>query len=188
MIDENAFGLLIAYYNLEDDEYAGEREDFIERYADFASAVGEQLSQAPLASSGRALDLGHAIYVEFLEGDQERDPIAWLRATRAHLTERGYATAGMLTFGATWLDSAKPRPELSEAGNLKLVRASLPSEPLRRALLAEAATHGDDEAGVEGWGAGLYLDVDAVEALNRKPKNAPTILRTGGAQFYRGGS
>ena len=56
------------------------------------------------------------------------------------------------------------------------------------ALLAEAATHGDEQAAVEGWGPGLYLDVEAVEALGRKPKNAPTILRAGGVEFFRAGS
>jgi hypothetical protein len=35
MIDENAFGLLVSYFSIEDDEYEGEREHFIERYATF---------------------------------------------------------------------------------------------------------------------------------------------------------
>jgi len=94
----------------------------------------------------------------------------------------------VLSFGATWVNEQSTHPELAQIGNLALVRASLPSEPLRRALLAEAATHGDEDAAVEGWGPGLYLDVDAIDALGRKPKNAPTVLRTGGAQFYRVGA
>jgi hypothetical protein len=188
MIDESAFGLLIAYYDLENDEYAAEPEDFVERYTGFVSALRERLTAAPPAASGRALDLGHALYVEWMEGEEGGDPIAWLRATRTLLTEHGYASAGVLTFGATWVDEPATHPDLTHAGNLVLVRASLPSEPLRRALLAEAATHGDEDAGIEGWGPGLYLDVDAIDALGRKPKNAPTVLRTGGAQFYRGGS
>jgi len=69
---------------------------------------------------------------------------------------------------------------------LKLVNASGPSEPLRRALCADAASRGDQDAA--GWGPGLYLDVDAVEALGRKPKNQPTILRSGGAEYFRAGS
>jgi hypothetical protein len=188
MIDESAFGLLIAYYGIENDEYAGEPEDFVERYTGFASAWRERLTQASPAASGRALDLGHALYVELLEGEEAGDPISWLRATRALLAERGFESAGVLTFGATWVDAPGARPELTQAGNLVLLHASLPSEPFRRALLAEAATHGDEDAGIEGWGPGLYLDVDAVEALGRKPKNTPTVLRAGGAQFYRGGS
>lgn len=188
MIDESAFGLLVAYYDLENDEYAGEPEDFVERYAGFARLLEERLGEAPPASAGRALDLGHALYVELAEGDQAGDLIGWLRETRARLLEHGYTSAGVLTFGATWLDEQAPRPALAPIGNLTLARASLPSEPFRRALLAEAATHGDEEAAVEGWGPGLYLDVEAIDALGRKPKNAPTVLRTGGAQFYRGGT
>lgn len=188
MIDESAFGLLIAYYDLENDEYAGEPEDFVERYTGFAFRLRERLAEVPPAASGRALDLGHALYVEWIEGEQACDPIGWLRETRALLTEHGYTTAGVLTFGETWVDEAEAPTEPPQVGSLLLVRASLPSEPLRRALLAEAATHGDEDASVEGWGPGLYLDVDAIDALGRKPKNAPTVLRTGGTQFYRGGS
>lgn len=188
MIDENAFGLLIGYFNLEDDEYAGERAEFAERYSAFATLVQSRLADAPPASSGRGIDLGHAIYVELLDGEQQGDLIAWLRETRAALHERGYGTAGVLTFGSSWLDEGAPRPHLVEVGAIKLVRASLPSEPLRRALLAEVATHDDEDAGSTGWGPGLYLDVDAVDALGRKPKNTPTVLKSGGAKFYRVGS
>ena len=59
---------------------------------------------------------------------------------------------------------------------------------VHRALLAEAATHGDETTVSEGWGPGLYLDLEAVEALGRRPKNTPTILRSGGAEFFRAGS
>ena len=82
----------------------------------------------------------------------------------------------------------RPAAQFVDCGSVKLFRASRPSEPLRRSLLAEAATHGDEQEGTEGWGPGLYLDVEAVEALGRKPKNAPTILRSGGAEFFRAGS
>ena len=186
MIDESAFGLLIAYYNLEDDEYAGERADFVARYVGFATLVRERLSEAPPATGARAIDLGHAVYVELVEQDERPNLIAWLRELRTALADRGYETAAVLTFGATWLDDGEALP--ATEAPLEFVRASLPSEPLRRALLAEAATHGDDEASIEGWGPGLYLDVEAVEALGRKPKNEPTILRTATARFYRGGS
>ncbi|HEY3498519.1 MAG TPA: hypothetical protein VGK73_27700 [Polyangiaceae bacterium] len=188
MIDESAFGLLIAYFNLEDDEYAGEREDFVARYAAFATCLRERLVETPPGSSGRVLDLGHAVYIELDEDDAAQNLIAWLRDARSALRERDYETAAVLTFGATWVDANEPRPDVAAEGAFRFVRASLPSEPLRRALLAEAATHGDEESGVEGWGPGLYLDVEATEALGRKPKNEPTILRAGGARFYRGGS
>jgi len=188
MLDENAFGLLISYHNLEDDEYAGERADFIERYAAFGALVRARLAEHPPATPAHALDLGHALYVELLDDAEHGDLVAWLKSFRAALTEHGYQSAGVLTFGSAWVDATAPRPDALDCGAIRLTRASLPSEPLRRALLAEAATHADEEAGIPGWGAGLYLDVDAVEALGRRPKNEPTILRTGGARFYRAGS
>jgi len=188
MIDENAFGLLIAYLSLEDDEYAGEREDFVERYRTFSRVVRERLSEHPPGSGGHAVDLGHAVYVELLEDHEPSDLIGWLRATRSALAEHSYRTAGILSFGSSWVEAEAPRAESVQAGTLTLTRVSLPSEPLRRALLAEAATHGDEEDGAAGWGPGLYLDVEAVEALGKKPKNEPTVLRTSGVRFFRAGS
>lgn len=194
MIDENAFGLLIAYFNIEDDEYAGEREQFIERYATFSALIRDRLAERPPGEGARAIDLGHAFYIELSDGDQGVDLIAWLRELRAVLNGHELTTAAMLTHGSCWIDAGDPRPDVVECGSVKLFRASRPSEPLRRALLAESATHGDagpeDDAGTgeQGWGPGLYLDLEAVEALGRKPKNAPTILRRGGAEFFRAGS
>jgi hypothetical protein len=188
MIDENAFGLLISYYSIEDDEYAGEREQFIERYATFAALIRDRLTEQPPGVGVRAIDLGYAFYVELPDGEQQLDLIAWLRQMRSTLSEQGYETAGMLTHGSCWVDEGDPRPDIVDCGSVKLFRASRPSEPLRRSLLAEAATHGDETAGIEGWGPGLYLDVEAVEALGRRPKNTPTILRSGGAEFFRAGS
>lgn len=188
MIDENAFGLLVSYYTIEEDEYEGEREDFIERYATFSALVRDKLTEKPPGTAVRALDLGYAFYVELPDGEQHGDLIGWLKELRATLAENNFETAGMLTHGSCWVDEQDPRPDIVDCGTVKLVRASRPSEPLRRALLAEAATHGDEEQELEGWGPGLYLDVEAVEALGRKPKNAPTILRNGGAEFFRAGS
>jgi len=188
MIDENAFGLLISYLNIEDDEYAGERADFVRRYADFKQRLCERLASEPPGAGARALELGHAFYVELADGDHERDLIAWLRQTRAALSEPGFLTAGILAYGGSWQDEAEPYPSVTELGGSTLVRASGPSEPLRRALLAEAAARGDADAGTPGWGPGLYLDVEAVEALGRKPKNQPTVLKSGGAEFFRAGS
>jgi hypothetical protein len=188
MIDENAFGLLISYFDIEQDEYEGEREQFIDRYATFAALVRDRLTDKPPGSSARAIDLGYAFYVELPDGEQHGDLIGWLRELRATMNEHGYATAGMLTHGSCWVDEQDPRPDIVDCGTVRLFRASRPSEPLRRSLLAEAATHGDEQTGVEGWGPGLYLDVEAVEALGRRPKNTPTILRCGGAEFFRAGS
>jgi hypothetical protein len=201
VIDEDAFGLLVSYHRIEDDEYAGERADFVERYRAFASLVHAELAASPPGAAARALDFGHAVYVELCEDEEHADLIAWLKKLRAKLGESGYETAGVLTYGSRWREeseedaAASPAREddaqgveVPGAASVKLVRVSLPSEPLRRALLAEAATHGDQDAGTDGWGPGLYLGVDAVEALGRKPKNAPTVLRTGGAEFFRAGS
>ncbi len=187
MIDESAFGLLIAYLTLEDDEYAGERDDFIARYADFVALCHARLRDAPPASAARALELGHAFYVELIEGAHAPDLIAWLKQTRAALTERGYGAAAILTYGSTWVEEDGERPVTVPLGSITVVRGSGPSEPLRRALLAEAAARGGDDAEQVGWGPGLYLDVEAVEALGKKPKNAPTVLRAGGAEFFRSG-
>jgi hypothetical protein len=85
------------------------------------------------------------------------------------------------------VDEAPERPISEALGQSVLVRASGPSEPFRRALLAEAAARGYEDGDNSSWGPGLYLDVEAVEALGKKPKNAPTVLRAGGAEFYRSG-
>jgi hypothetical protein len=188
MIDENAFGLLVSYFNVEDDEYTGEREHFIDRYATFTAKLQDRLTTQPLGEGVRAIDLGHAFYIELSDGDQQGDLIGWLRETRAALAEHDFATAGVLTHGSCWVDEQDPRPDVIDCGKVRLFRASRPSEPLRRALLAEAATHGDEETGDEGWGPGLYLDLEAVEALGRRPKNTPTILRCSGCEFFRAGS
>lgn len=188
MIDENAFGLLISYYSIEDDEYLGEREQFVERYATFTALIRERLVDEPLGEGARAIDFGFAFYIELADGQQQVDLIGWLRELRVSLAEHDFDTAGMLTHGSSWADEHDPRPDIVDCGNVKLFRASRPSEPLRRALLAEAATHSDENSGSEGWGPGLYLDVEAVEALGRRPKNTPTILRSGGAEFFRAGS
>jgi hypothetical protein len=188
MIDENAFGLLISWFNVEDEEYTDERDHFIERYAAFSALVRDRLREKPPGNAARAVDLGHAFYIELPDGEQTVELIPWLRELRALLTEHGFATAGMLAHGSCWIDEGDPRPDIVDCGSVKLFRASRPSEPLRRCLLAEAATHGDEVDETEGWGPGLYLDVEAVEALGRRPKNTPTILRCGGAEFFRAGS
>jgi hypothetical protein len=187
MIDENAFGLLISYFDIEDDEYAGERDEFIERYATFTALIRDRLTEQPPGAAARAIDLGYAFYIELPDGEQG-DLIGWLRDMRGTLAEHDFETAGMLTHGSCWVDDQDPRPDIVQCGSVTLFRASRPSEPLRRALLAEAATHGDEQAELEGWGPGLYLDLEAVEALGRKLKNTPTILRAGGAEFFRAGS
>src|SRR4051812_32889020 len=134
MIDENAFGLLISYFGIEDDEYEGEREAFVDRYATFTALIRDRLSEKPPAASARAVDLGYAFYVELPDGEQQGDLIAWLREMRAPLAEHESPTAAMLTHGSSWVSEQDPRPDFVDCGTLKLFRASLPSEPLRRSL------------------------------------------------------
>lgn len=189
MIDENAFGLLLSYFTVEDEEYALEREDFVKRFSVFRSAVVECLDALPLGRAARAVHLGHAVYVELTEGDQVEDPLGWLRMARARLAGRELSTVGVLTHGSRWVPEEGESVKLPAwAGDVPFLHVSFPSEPLRRALYADTATRLDEEAEVPGWGPGLYVDTEAVEALGRKLRNAPTPLRAGGATFFRVGA
>lgn len=185
MIDENAFGALLSYYDIESDEYGLEREQFVERFEAFRAAWSETLEIFQLGEGVRALDLGHALYLEVADGDQVEDPIVWLKMVRARLLEKGFSTFGVVTFGGRWVDDADadaPR-ELPHA--VRLVPFSRASEPLRRALWAETASRFDEEDAPEGWGPGLFVDTEALDALSRTPKNAPTALSVAGATFFR---
>jgi len=185
MFDENAFGVLLSYFDIEDDEYALEPEEFATRWQGFRAAWREALDIFRLGDSVRGIDLGHALYLEVGDGDQAEDPIVWLKMVRARLTEKGFSTFGAVTHGGRWLEenAAEPVEELSNG--VRLVGVSLPSEPLRRALYADTASRIDDEHSPNGWGPGLFVDTDALEALSRTPKNAPTPLAVAGATFYR---
>jgi hypothetical protein len=61
-----------------------------------------------------------------------------------------------------------------------------PSEPLRKALAAEAfaqpTTSGELDS---GWGPGLYIEQEAIEQLGKNLKNAPTALAVLSSVFYR---
>jgi hypothetical protein len=185
--DENAFGVLVAYYDIDDDEYAREEDEFVTRFTEFRTAVLSFLAEFSLAASVHVIDLGHAVFAEIAEGDQLEDPIAWAKAVRAALRGRGIETSVFLTHGGRWLeDGAGPPAEIGRAAQGAVyVQASGPSEPLRRALLGWAAAARSDAGDPAGWGAGLYVDTEVVEALGRTPKNAPTPLVMAGATFYR---
>jgi hypothetical protein len=190
LIDENAFGILFVHYGIEDEEYALEREAFVERISEFRAALLDYVATLPVASSVIALELGHALYVELADGDQNEDPLVWAKAGRALLHGRDFESAAIVTHGSRWRteDEHDDVPELGELGaGITLVRASRPSEPLRRALAAEVATRKADADDERGWGPGLYVDLEAVEALGRSFKNAPTALESAGATFYRVG-
>jgi hypothetical protein len=189
MIDENAYGILIAYYDVEDDEYALERGEFVDRFEAFRGEVLRYLTETPLAEAVRGVDLGHAVYVEVGEGDETAAPIAWLRSLRGVLDEKGFRTVGVLSHGSRWVDEEGEVGTSTEwAGTAALMSISRPSEPFRRALYADAASRPDDDDDEVGWGPGLYLDVEAVEALGKQPKNEPTVLRASGVSYYRAGS
>jgi hypothetical protein len=189
LIDENAFGILIAHYGIEDEEYGLERDAFVERFSEFRSAVLDFAATLPVASSATALDMGHALYVEFADGDQNEDPLAWAKAARALLSGRSFESAAIVAHGSRWRDEdGDVVPDVGELdGGVTWVQVSRPSEALRRALAAEGATRRVDESDERGWGPGLYVDVEAVEALGRSFKNAPTALEISGSTFYRVG-
>jgi hypothetical protein len=190
MIDENAFGILVGYFDVENDEYALERPAFIEKFARFRDVIYDYVAEALPASGARALDFGHAVYFEFAEGDEDVDLIAWTRTLRTRLGDAEFSNVAVVTHGSRWVDE-EAQSDLDGTteryvGSVAVATESNPSEPLRRALSAEVATHpGVDQA---GWGPGLYLDTEAVEAFGRAPKNAPTVLETAGATFYRAGT
>ncbi len=124
-----------------------------------------------------------------LSPGQEQHPAsrAWLKLVRARLAEQGFATVGVLSYGGRWLDD-EVGSELPEMNGVDVAVASCPSEPLRRALYADTAAHHDPADAPEGWGSGLYVDTEAVDALGRKFKNEPTPLVSAGATFFRFGT
>ncbi|HEU5073227.1 MAG TPA: hypothetical protein VFU02_03625 [Polyangiaceae bacterium] len=187
MIDENAFGILISDFDLEDDEYRLEPDEFGERTQRFHDVVFEHVAEHALAPHTRALDFGHAIFFEFGEGDQVTAPLGWLKTLRGVIAEAGLTSVGILTHGSRWVDEeagVEVEVEQRYIGSVAVARVSNSSEPLRRALYADTASrpHEDDS---EGWGPGLYADTEAIEALGLTPKNQPTGLSVAGATFFR---
>ena len=182
--DENAFGVLIGYHAIEDDEYRLEAEAFAARFAEFRAAVRACVAAFPLASAGLAREFGHAVYIEFADGEQLEDPIGWIKTVRARLNALELPSVGVLSHGGRWQADPVEAPPASACGiDWQLV--SLPSEPLRRALYAETASHGRDDEDESAWGPGIYVDTEAIEALGRTLKNAPTPLAVAGATFFR---
>lgn len=189
LVDENAYGILIGYHSIEDDEYGLERERFVERFTEFRSAILDYVTTLRVADKVTVLDLGHAVYVEFGDGDQREDPLAWGKAARSLLVGREFQSVVVVTHGSRWVDEDEPEvPEARElAPQIAFAKFSHPSEPFRRALAAEVASRRADEDDERGWGPGLYVDDEAIEALGRQFKNAPTPLEAGGATYFRVG-
>src|SRR6478609_5753250 len=182
--DENAFGVLIGYFAIEHDEYALEPSEFAARFLEFRAALRACVETFPLARAAVARELGHALYLEFSDGDQLEEPIAWIKLARARLKALDLASVGVLSHGGRWQFESSQAAPPSVAG-IEWQSVSLPSEPLRRALYAETASHGADEEDENAWGPGIYVDTEAIEALGRTLKNAPTPLSIAGATFYR---
>ena len=182
--DENAFGVLIGYFAIEHDEYALNPGEFAARFLEFRAALRACVETFPLAQAAVAREFGHALYLEFSDGDQLEDPIAWIKLVRARLKALDLASVGVLSHGGRWLAESSDTAPPSVSG-IEWQPVSLPSEPLRRALYAETASHGADEEDETAWGPGIYVDTEAVEALGRTLKNAPTPLSVAGATFYR---
>ena len=202
VIDENAFGVLFSNFALEEDEY---RDDdlpaFVKRFMLFRSTVRSAIETGPPATSVQVYDLGHAVYIEFSDGDQCVSLFPWIGGVRAQLAKHAFESVVVLSYGGRWLeepdeashDSARA---LSGERAASVIAESVagtdfrhqavmhPSEPFRRANYAETATHGDlNEEG--GWGKGFYADTDAVQALGLTPKNQPTVLGIAGASYFR---
>jgi len=184
LVDQNAFGVLVAFFDIEDAEYSSSPEEFVERFERFRELCFSHARARPLASGVRACDLGHALYFEFEDGDQDADPLAWLRALVRELGENEFSVTGVLAHGGRWVEQDAATTQTETA--FELVRVTRPSEPLRRALYADAAAHGTE--GTDGWGPGVFVDEEAIEAMKRSFKNAPTPLLAAGARFFRVGS
>jgi hypothetical protein len=188
-VDQNAFGIWVAFFDIEDAEYSASPEEFVERFGSFRDSCLEYARSRPLAAGLRVCDFGHALYFEFEDGDQSSDPLAWLRALAKELGAREFSVSAVLTHGGRWVAAAESgmlAAEREPEAGFELVRVTRPSEPLRRALYADAAAHGTD--GSDGWGPGVFVDEEAIEALKRTFKNAPTALSAAGARFFRVGS
>lgn len=187
MTDENAFGLLISYVGIEDDEY--EHDDtaaFAERIVRLRDVCTQALAANPPAANTHAVFWGHALYVEFPEPDAKPSLLSFIRTLREQLLEHGIETAGIVTFGGRWVEQ-EDRVDLNvaEHNGVRIATVSMPSEPLRKALYAETACQGFD--GALGWGTGLFFDADALEPLGLNLKNQPTPLSVADATFVRVG-
>ena len=184
MIDEDAFGVLFSYHELEDDEYGSEeRAEFVERFEGFERTALGLVSELGLPEDAHVLCLGHAVYAELRDDGTAGELLRGVRQASARLTAAGYVNATALTHGGRWVQPEQP-PELSLSDERpRIAHISRPSEPLRRALEVDALSRSSDD--FTGWGPGVYVDTEALEALGKTPKNAPTVLHTAGAQFFR---
>ena len=181
--DENAYGLLISWYDAEETEYAQSSDKFPPRLIVLRAAIDDYLASFPAGEAMSCFDFGTTFYFEIGDGDQSEDLIGWMRSMRALLAQGDWRTFAVVTYGGRWV--ANGEPPSRETGKVRLMVAHGPSEPMRRAMAAEGRSHDDEEAGEEGWGPGLFVDLEALEAMGRKLKNQPTTVRAGGTDFVR---
>jgi len=184
MIDEDAFGILFSYYEVEDDEYGtDDRAEFIERFEAFERLALAAVQSLELPSEHHVVCIGHAVYAECPDREDTPQLFARFRSAAARLASEGFANVAVLSHGSRWVEEGEG-PALSITSDApRVARLSRPSEPLRRALFVAALAQADDQ--VDGWGPGVYADTEALEALGKTPKNAPTVLRAPGAEFFR---
>lgn len=184
MIDEDAFGILFSYYEVEDDEYGSDdRGAFVSRFEAFerhALGIAEQME---LPGDRHVICFGHAVYVEFRDDDDRPQLLSQFRTAAARLLAEGFVNVAVLSHGSRWVDEVDGVALSVTGERARVARVSRPSEPLRRALFASALAQSDEQA--SGWGPGIYADTEAIEALGKTPKNAPTLLRAPGAEFFR---
>lgn len=187
MIDENAFGALISYVTLEEDEYASEDTvTFEARVEQFRAACLDAVRERPPGHNTHAVFLGHALYVEVPEGDEKPPLVAFVRALRDRLKQADIGSAGIITHGGRWVEREDSvRVEVVEGESYRMTELSLPSEPFRKALAVDTACHG--VGATEGWGQGLYLDAEALQPLGLNLKNQPTPLYVGEGVYFRVG-
>lgn len=185
LYDENAFGLLLSWFDAEEVEYSQSADKFPPRIMVFRSAVSEYLETSPLGEGATAIDFGTSVYVEIADGDQTADVIAWMKAFRTYMTEGDWTTFAVVTHGGRWVARDPDATMRPTVGNVRVLASCGPSEAMRKAMNAEAMSRDDEETGETGWGPGLFVDADVFEALGRKLKNEPTPLCHGGSCFFR---
>jgi hypothetical protein len=102
LFDENAFGVLLAHYDLESIEYSLGDDAFLEYVKRFSDLVATRAAEQPIGTELRRIDFGHAIYFEFADGDQLSDPIAWTRGMRHALVMADLPNVCVLAAGGRW--------------------------------------------------------------------------------------
>jgi len=184
MIDEDAFGILFSYYELEEDEYGtDDRAEFVQRFEAFERLALAAVQSLELPNDHHVVCLGHAVYAECADREDTPQLFARFRSASARLAGAGFANVAVLSHGSRWIEDGEGTALSITNDAPRVARLSRPSEPLRRALFVAALAQADDQ--VDGWGPGVYADTEALESLGKTPKNAPTVLRAPGAEFFR---